>query len=221
MSRGEQKMNVGQLIAGLDSEIERNTSLDFLASLVVDTDDGLLECLAGIIKQPSSIENSNRFARLLEALGSDALIPALIEVISKGSPETSPWLADYMYALGSLMNESEEYWPAEEDFVRTLGDWLLSTGGGEISWKAGIILAEIKHPSSRDYLLEGAADQSLFHQTRISCIRAIVNQYPEDALAILEQFSTDPQSYVREAAVKQKHWMKWKALQRDSAESSC
>jgi hypothetical protein len=152
--------------------------------------------------------------------GSEAFILPLIEVISKGPPGTSTWLADYMYALGSLLIDSDECWPAEEDFVRLLGEWLLSTGGGEISWKAGIILAEIKHQSSRQYLLRGATDQGLFHQTRIACVRAIVNQYPEDAPMILEQLSTDSERHVRDAVMKQRQWILRNSLARDSPERS-
>ena len=209
-------MHIDQVLAGLVSEAERNDTLGFLESLVVDRDERLVACLARIIKEPSSIESTSRLANLLVALGSEAFIPPLIEVISKGSPGTSPWLADYMYALGSLLADCDEYWLAEEDFVRLLGEWLLSSGGGEISWKAGVILAEIKHPASRPYLLRGATDQSLFHQTRIHCVRAIVGQYPDDAPAILEQLSADADKHVRETVSKQQQWMKRRNLKSDS-----
>lgn len=213
-------MNVDDVVAGLDSVSERNHTLSFLESLVVDIDGRLVRSIIDVIRDPSSVDNTNRFASLLKSLGSEAFIPPLIEVISTGSPETSRWLADYMYALGGLLDEQDDFWPAEEDFVHLLGDWLLSTGGGEISWKAGIILAAVKHPSSRPYLLRGVADQSLFHQTRIDCLRAFVNMYGEDAQMILEQLSTDPQKIDRDAALKQTEWIIRRALIRDSQEGS-
>jgi hypothetical protein len=209
-------MNIAQLAASLDSDSERNDILRLLKSALVDKDESLVRSLTGIICDPSSIEDTNGFASILEVIGSKAFIPPLIAAISKGSPGTERWLADYMYALGCLLQEQKEYWPAEESFVHLMGDWLLSTNGGEISWKAGIILAEIAHHSTRDYLLQGAVDQNLFHETRLACLRAIVCQYPADAPEIVEKLSVDPVHYVRDAVAHQRRWMKEKE-QRDKA----
>jgi HEAT repeat protein len=211
-------MNIAQLVASLDSDFERNDILRLLKSVLVDKDEALVRSLSGIVSDPSSVEDTNGFASILEVLGSKAFIPPLIDAVSKGSPETGRWLADYMYALGCLLQEQKEYWPAEESFVHLMGDWLLSTDGGEISWKAGIILAEITHPSTRDYLLRGAADQGLFHMTRLACLRAIVCQYPADAPEILEKLSADPEHQVRDAVAHQRRWMKekeWRNKEKD------
>jgi len=81
-------MNVDDLVAGLDSVSERNDTLSFLESLVVDIDGKLVRSIIDVIKEPSSVENTNRFASLLKSLGSEAFIPPLIEVISTGSPVT-------------------------------------------------------------------------------------------------------------------------------------
>ena len=195
-------MNITQLVASLDSEFERNDILRLLKSVLVDKDEAMVRSLSSIIDDPSSIADTNGFASILEVLGSKSFIPPLIAAISKGSPGgPNRWLADYMYALGEVLSNQKEYWPAEEAFVHLMGDWLLSTNGGEISWKAGIILAEITHPSTRDYLLQGAVDQGLFHQTRLACLTAIVNQYPADVPEVLEKLSADPEHHVRDAVV--------------------
>ena len=200
-------MNIAQLAASLESEIERNEILRLFKSVLVDKDEALVRSLSGIISEPSLVEDTNGFASILEVLGSKAFIAPLIDAISKDSTGTESWVADYMYALGEVLSKQKEYWPAEEAFVHIMGDWLLSTGGGEISWKAGIILAEIAHPSTRDYLLRGAADQSLFHLTRLACLRAIVCQYPADAPEVLEKLSADPEHHVRDAVAHQRRSM--------------
>jgi HEAT repeat protein len=212
------QMNIAQLVAGLESDSERNDTLRLLKNVLVDKDDALIRSLTGIIGDPSSIEDTNGFASILEVLGSKAFIPPLIDAISNGSPLTTTWLADYMYALGELLRKREEYWPAEESFVHLMGDWLLSTGGGEISWKAGLILAEIVQPSTRDYLLRGAVDQSLFLQTRLACVKAIVNQYPTHAPEILEKLAADPEPYVRDAVAQ--HQRRTQELERRDKEKN-
>jgi len=192
-------MNLEHLLEALSLQSERNGALRFLESVVVDTDERLVGLLAGMISEPASIEDTHSFALLIADLGAESFITPLIESISGATPARSVWLADYMYALGSLLMEREELYGAEESFVHLLGNWLLSTGGGEISWKAGYIMAELQHPGTREYLLRGAADKNLFHQTRIACIRGIMNQYPEEATPVLERLASDSDDYVREA----------------------
>jgi hypothetical protein len=111
-----------------------------------------------------------------------------------------------MYALVSLLMDRDEFYPVEESFVHLMGDLLLRAGGGAISWKAGDIMAELLHPATREYLIRGAADKSLFHQTRIACIRGLMNQYREDAASVLSVLANDPNMSVREAvADAQRH----------------
>lgn len=152
--------------------------------------------------------DTDKFASLLEDIGSETFIEPLIENIMGARSGATAWLADYMYALGSLLMDRESVWPTQQDFVDLLGNWLLSTGGGEISWKAGVILAHVRHPNTRQYLKQGALDQSLFHQTRIACIRGLVNQYRSEAEIVLQQLSNDSDEYVRDAAANARQWMK-------------
>jgi hypothetical protein len=203
-------MNLGHLLAALSVPSERNGALRFLESLVVDTDERLLQQLSGIVGEPASIEDTHSFALLLADLGAESFIAPLIESIS-GATVGCAWLADYMYALGSLLSDRrvarDGFYRSEESFVHILGNWLLSTGGGEISWKAGNIMAELEHPSTRDYLLRGAAAENLFHQTRIACISGIVNHYPSEAPALLDRLSTDSDDHIREAVADARKWL--------------
>jgi hypothetical protein len=150
-------MTIDQLLDALDAPADRNRALELLESVVVDRDDRLMRCLVGIIGQPDSIQDTNRFASLLTDLGADAFIKPLVICIGSATPGQSTWLSDYMYALGSLLMNREEPYPADEAFVHRLGDWVFSTGGGEVSWKAGEILAELQHPATRSYLVRGVS----------------------------------------------------------------
>jgi hypothetical protein len=192
-------MNLDQLTKALSLQSERNSALRFLESLVVDVDDQLVTCLVQIIGEPTSVEDTNRFASLLVDLGAEPFIAPLIEAISGATRGESTWLADYMYALDRLLTDRREFYPAEESFVNLLGGWLVSTGGGEISWKAGSILAELQHPATREYLMRGVADETLHNLTRIACLGGLMNQYRDHAAAILSTLSNDSDKRVREA----------------------
>jgi hypothetical protein len=158
-----------------------------------------LVALLAIIHRPEQINDTNRFASLLADIGDKSFIPALIEKIASAVPGTNFWLADYMYALINLLDESDDYYQVDESFAHLMGDWLLNTQGGEISWKAGHILSEVECPASKEYLMKGALDTSLLHLTRISCLRGIVNHFPEDARSLLQSLENDSNHGLREA----------------------
>ena len=204
----EGSMDINMLVNSLGHKTERNDVLRFLESIVVNPDQQLTDTLALLINEPTSIENTNRFASLLVELPSIEYISPLTEVILNATPEDSPWLTDYMYTLGSLLGESDEEYVPSDDFVHKLGAWLSSTGGGELSWKAGIILAEVTNPVVHNYLFQGARDSALFHQTRITCIKGIVNNFRDEAEMLLSELTEDPEKYVREAAYEALEWLK-------------
>lgn len=193
-------MKIEQLLDNLDSDVDRNLTLEFIEQIVVDTDPRLYKKLAEIVRSPSLINNTNRFASLLVDLPSEEYISPLIDAISRAIPGESLWLADYMYILGSLLDERDDWLEVKEDFVHLLGVWLSSTSG-EISWKAGIILAELENASTCAYLLDGAKNINLFHETRIACIRGFVQkkrqQNLSDATMFLEELKTDIDEHVR------------------------
>src|ERR1044071_8064446 len=107
-------MDLEDLLKPLSVQTERNSALRFLEGIVVNTDERLVRMLSDIISEPTSIEDTNRFASLLADLGAESFIAPLIESISSATPNNSSWLADYMYALGSLLMDREGFYPAEE-----------------------------------------------------------------------------------------------------------
>ena len=199
-------MDLNDLLTALSEPAKQNSALRLLESVVVDPDERLVQRLSTIVAQPTSIEDTNRFASLLADLGTESFIAPLINAISLAQPG-SPWLADYMYALVRLLLDRHDAYPTDESFVRLMGDWLLSTGGGELSWKAGDVLAELGHPATREYLVRGAADAALFNGTRIACLRGLVNRYPDDATAVLDQLLNDPDEHIREAVADARAWL--------------
>lgn len=193
--------NDDQPIAGLFNHSRRNRTLRALAEQEEAIDKRLVAPLAEIIGHPLSIENTHSFASLLVDMDEDAFIAPLIDAISTAARNEASWRADYMYALTRLLGERRNYLhPVEESFVHLLGEWLLNTNGGEISWKAGDILARVQHPATRDYLMRGASDVKLFHLTRIACLGGIMNQYREDGHQVISSIIDDPDSRVRSMA---------------------
>lgn len=200
-------MTIDDLIKGLNSDSRRNETLSLLYDLFLSDPEKISESLIFLINQPEKIADTNKFASLLEEFSSESFIEPLIGKIRDGNLDTNLWLADYMYALGSLLMEREDAWPADQDFVKLLGKWLLSTGGGEISWKAGIILSHLENSLTKQYLKQGVYDQSLFHQTRISCLQGIINQYRSEATAVLQDLANDSDEYVRKAVADASQWL--------------
>jgi hypothetical protein len=95
-------MDLKELLTALSEPSSRNSALRFLERVVVDTDEDLVQQLAAIVAQPTSIEDTNRFASLLVDLGAEAFISPLINAISRANAHPA-WLADYMYALVRLL----------------------------------------------------------------------------------------------------------------------
>ena len=190
-----------KIISHLSTLKKRNLALEYLYDSESKVDKKVIAAVTDIICNPDSIENTNSFASLLADLGEEEFIEPLIEAISKATPGVTKWLADYLYALVDLLSELDDYYPAEDNFVHLIGGWLLGTQGGEISWKSGDVLSGIENQACKPYFLKGAADTSLFHQTRIACLRGIINQYRQEAPDLLAQLVADSDDYVREASL--------------------
>lgn len=197
-------LNLEDLFEGLSETRDCNEGLSVLYDLYVDRVGELVAHVGKLIDSPESINDTNRFASLLVELGREEFLAPLMAVIGRGVPGESKWLADFMYALIRLQEyewEGEGRTEAGEDFVHLLGAWILSTGGGEISWKAATLLAQIGHPTSRAYFFQGAVDEDLFHLTRIECLRGVVNHFRDEADDLIAGLVGDQEPEVREAAL--------------------
>lgn len=199
-------MKISDLVAALDSD--RNASLAFLEDILLDPDDSLMEALARVIEEPALVARTNPFASILKGFGAPHFIDPLAKCIVKATPGEAPWLADYMYALEGVLNGMAEPWPADDLMVKKLGAWLFDTGGVEISWKSGLLLSWISNPKAQDYLLTGAKDTNLFHETRLACIRGVVNNFRQSTPQLLSELGNDPDQHVRNEVKKASDWLK-------------
>ena len=76
----------------------------------------------------------------------------------------------------------------------------LQTGGGEISWKSAILLAQMKHPRCLSYYEQGAKLQGLFFLSRIECLKGLVNERGAEYMQLYQELLNDPQEEIRDAA---------------------
>jgi hypothetical protein len=185
-------MRIGNLVDQLNSIETQNESIELLVDIVVDTNNELIDAIKNIIYKPDNIKNTNRFASLLVEIPSDDYIKPLIDMIKKAELNVSGWLADYMYALGCLLEERDDSWDADDEIVQKLGNWMLHTNGGEISWKASEILEQMNNPITKEIYINGANNSELFILTRHACIRGLVNRHRSEAVNILEGMANDP-----------------------------
>jgi len=140
-------MNLEQMVAELKSPDSRDETFKLIGQ-VLDVDPQLVETLAILIGTPEEIKDTHGFASVLADLSQAEFIKPLIQTISQSEPGETPWLADYMYALGSILQDEDDCWQPEESFVHLLGKWVHSTGGGEIAWKSAVILSQLDHPAT-------------------------------------------------------------------------
>lgn len=151
---------------------------------------------------PDKIENTNRFASLLADLKTDIFVDNLILKIQEGVPGTTRWLADYMYALGCIFDDIDYYYGVDDNFAHKLGNWMLNTQGGEISWKSGIILSNVDNDNIFDYLETAVKDKTLFFMTRTACLERLISNDGIARLDYCRELLTDSNQdfveYVRE-----------------------
>ena len=192
-------MNLDDFLVSFELKDEVNDSLALLYSVTVRVDSRLISKLADLIKSPHLIKNTNAFASLLTEFACKEFVAALIETISKAELKGEIWLADYLYALGTIISYDDIEFDFDEKFVHLLGDWLQNSGGGEFAWKSAIILAEIKHPACRVYYVKGVKDTEQFHQTRIACLGGLVNQYGSSETSLYRELEKDKEPVFSEA----------------------
>lgn len=201
-------MNLDDFLASFESKDEVNDSLALLYSVTVRVDSRLISKLADLIKSPHLIKNTNAFASLLAEFACKEFVVELVETISKAELKGEFWLADYLYALGTILSYDDIEFDFDEKFVHLLGYWLQNSGGGEFAWKSAIILAEIKHPACREYYVKGVKDTGLLHLTRIACLDGLVNQYGLSEASLYRELEKDEDPVFSEALQRAVAFMK-------------
>jgi hypothetical protein len=114
--------------------------LKMLYDLLVDNSETLKAELKALISDPKGIEDTHKFALLLDEWKNPAFLEPLVLRISM-SDKDDPWLLDYLYAAICLAEvSSEEYdFDLPPNLLDKLGDWILNDNG-ELAWKAADLL---------------------------------------------------------------------------------
>lgn len=203
-------MKLTNLLDDLKNQATQNETLDLLHALT-QQDLQIKQCLLDLISQANTIDNTHSFASILQAYPSQDYIAPLISEISKAIPLRSAWLADYMFVLIDLLSDRDTILPVEDPFVHLLATLLEKTDGGELSWKAGDILALVDNFETYAYLQSGALNTQLFTLTRIACLRGFINTYHEqhlaETIAFLEKLQLDENEEVRLEAIDAYDWL--------------
>lgn len=199
-------MNIHSLASLLRSE-QFNQALDFLSDIVLDNNEELVGAIVKLIENPARIADTNRFASILKAIPHERYRDSLAQCIQKATLGSDPWLSDYLYALDAILEFVDEPWAADDELVSLLGRWLLETGGGEISWKAGILLSWVSNPLAKEIMLRAARDASLFHQTRIQAIHGIANNFRDELHPLLDALSADDNEHIQETVRDARVWL--------------
>src|SRR5688500_16127400 len=115
-------MKLDDLINERNSSTTVNETLDTIYDIVVEKDIRFINRLVDLILNPTLIEDTNRFAFILVDLRCIECIIPLTKIIKTADVTQSSWLADFMYALGSLLgvNEEDLELDIEEDFIHLL-----------------------------------------------------------------------------------------------------
>lgn len=199
-------MTDGALEARLADPASRNDAFGEVARLLGDgisPDVSVREQIARIIREPDTVASTRDFTSLLADINDAIFVIPLVEIIGADRECDARYTLNYMYALGMILEECDEAIELTNDvfseaFIAQLGRWLLHTGGGELSWKAGNILHNIRVPQSYEFMRQGASDGSLFFQTRYYCLKGLVNGRGAAELPLLLSLANDPEPNIRE-----------------------
>ena len=114
--------------------------LEILYDLLVDNFGTLETELKDLISKPDKIKNTNKFASLLSDLKNSTFINPLLVTISL-SDKGDAWLADFLYAVINLLDESSvnDEFDIPQNLIDKLQIWVLDNTG-EIAWKAANLL---------------------------------------------------------------------------------
>jgi hypothetical protein len=192
-------MSETSLVDRLANLASRNSALEEIAAARdarVDLDTGVLVQLSTIIREPLTITDMRGFTLLLSDIAAPEFIPPLVDMIAADAEPSCDYTSSYLYALGQVLADSAGASMQSQDafddaFINQLGRWMLNTGGGELSWKSGSILCHIQVPAALTLMRKGAADTSLFVQTRLCCVGGLVNGLGPAALTLLRSLTGD------------------------------
>ena len=165
--------------------------LEILYDLLVDNFGTLETELKDLISKPDKIKNTNKFASLLSDLKNSTFINPLLVTISL-SDKGDAWLADFLYAVINLLDESSvnDEFDIPQNLIDKLQIWVLDNTG-EIAWKAANLLKFYESELAEKIQLKKLEERGDFFLTYAECILGLLRYNKEKHWELVRQISMD------------------------------
>ena len=167
-----------------------NQKLDTLYDFLVDNYPTLKAELIDLIRNPSRIQNSNKFSSLIGDLKDSSYIEPLLAQISLAG-NNDPWLTDFLYALTELLDESSvsEEFTMPKGLINKLENWILDSTG-ELPWKAATLLKFYDSDQAEAIQLK-KLDQEDFFLTHVECVLGLVRRNKAKYIELVREIAND------------------------------
>ena len=167
-----------------------NQKLDILYDFLVDNYPTLKAELIDLIRNPSRIQNSNKFSSLISDLKDSSYIEPLLAQISLAG-YNDPWLTDFLYALTELLDESSvsEEFTMPKGLINKLENWILDSTG-ELPWKAATLLKFYDSDQAEAIQLK-KLDQEDFFLTHVECVLGLVRRNKAKYIELVREIAND------------------------------
>lgn len=165
--------------------------LEILYDLLVDNFEILETELKDLISKPDKIKNTNKFASLISDLKNPTFINPLLVTISL-SDKGDAWLADFLYAVINLLDESSvnDEFDIPQNLIDKLQIWVLDNTG-EIAWKAASLLKFYESEMSEKIQLKKLEERGDFFLTYAECILGLLRYNKDKHIGLVRQIASD------------------------------
>lgn len=165
--------------------------LEILYDLLVDNFETLETELKDLISKPDKIKNTNKFASLISDLKNSTFINPLLVTISL-SDKGDAWLADFLYAVINLLDESSvnDEFDIPQNLIDKLQIWVLDNTG-EIAWKAASLLKFYESEMSEKIQLKKLEERGDFFLTYAECILGLLRYDKDKHIGLVRQIASD------------------------------
>ncbi len=168
-----------------------NQKLEILYDLLVDNFGTLETELKDLISKPEKIKNTNKVASLLSDLKNSTFINPLLVTISL-SDKGDAWLADFLYAVINLLDESSvnDEFDIPQNLIDKLQIWVLDNTG-EIAWKAATLLKFCESELAEKIQLKKLEERGDFFLTYAECILGLLRYDKDKHIGLVRQIACD------------------------------
>ena len=165
--------------------------LDALYEILVDDFDTFKAELKELIADPERIEDTHKFAILLDKLKDPTFLEPLVLKISL-SDKDDPWLRDYLYAAICLAEVSSEDYDFDllPRLLDKLAEWIFNDRG-ELAWKAADLLKFCESETAEQIQLKKLEDRDDFFLIHVACVLGLLRYNEDKYWNLVVEMSTD------------------------------